>query len=88
MVSLTKRVFPPFIPMYLQIQCDILLSSPAEDTCASTAMQDNPRKLGGDLAEHQAASLTELEHSWEDSLLSLSLNSKKGNSSWSTANVS
>lgn len=36
MIAFMRRVFPPFIPEYLQRQCDTLLPSPTEGTSTPT----------------------------------------------------
>lgn len=73
MVSLMKRVFPPFIPMCLQILCDILLTLPS-DTFTDYARQS--QNAGKRHWKHQCC-LPELWHSWKGSLLSLSLKKRQ-----------
>lgn len=52
MVSLMKRVFPPFIPTYLQIQVDILLPTSTEDTSTFTDSAGQSQNAGKRPGEH------------------------------------
>lgn len=69
MEPLMKRDFPPFIPMHVEIQCDILLLLPMEGTSAFTDRAEQSNSAEKRPLEHQADSLSKVHHSGKVSLL-------------------